>query len=82
DYWYRSNGISTLRTRTPDGRDVRTIGASNFAGQEVDLTATYEVTKNLKVQTGYSHFFAGQYLVDTGPHSDADFGYVMTTLSF
>jgi hypothetical protein len=82
DFWYRSNGYSTLRTKTPDGRDVRTIGAGNFAGQEIDLTATYELTKNLKVQTGYSHFFAGDYLVDTGPHSDADFAYVMTTLSF
>jgi hypothetical protein len=82
DFWYRSNGISTLRTKTPDGRDVRLIGARNFAGQEIDLTATYEITKNLKFQTGYSHFFAGDYLVDTGPHSDADFGYVMTTLSF
>jgi hypothetical protein len=82
DYWYRSNGISTLRTKTPDGRDVRTIGASSFAGEEVDLTATYEFNKFFKVQTGYSHFFAGQYLVDTGPHSDADFGYVMTTFTF
>ena len=52
DFWYRSNGISTLRTRTPDGRDVRTIGARNFAGQEIDLTATYECTKNVKVQVG------------------------------
>lgn len=82
DYWYRSNGISTLRTKTPDGRDVRTIGASNFAGNEIDLTATYEVNKFLKLQAGYSHFFAGQYLADTGAHSDADFGYGMTTISF
>ncbi len=29
DYWFRANGISTLRTKTPAGRDVRTIGASN-----------------------------------------------------
>ena len=82
DFWYRSNGISTLRTRTPDGRDVRTIGARNFAGHEIDLTATYECTKNVKVQVGYSHFFAGDYLRDTGPDSDADFGYVMTTFNF
>ncbi len=47
DFWYRSNGFSTLRTRTPEGRDVRTIGARNFAGQEIDLTATYELNKNL-----------------------------------
>jgi hypothetical protein len=82
DFWYRSNGISTLRTKTPDGRDVRTIGASNFAGHEIDLTATYELNKFVKFQTGYSHFFAGRYLADTGADSDADFGYFMTTFSF
>jgi hypothetical protein len=82
DFWYRSNGISTLRTRTPDGLDVRTIGASNFAGHEIDLTASYELTKNVKLQVGYSHFFAGQYLADTGADSDADFAYVMTTFSY
>ncbi len=82
DYWYRSNGISTLRTKTPDGRDVRTIGASSFAGEEIDLTATYELTRNIKLQTGYSHFFAGAYLANTGTSSDADFGYVMSTFSF
>jgi hypothetical protein len=82
DYWYRSNGYSTLRTKTPDGRDVRTIGADNFAGNEVDFIATYEITKNIKVQAGYSHFFAGAYLADTGASSDADFGFLMTTFSF
>lgn len=82
DFWYRSNGYSTLRTKTPDGRDVRTIGADNFAGQETDAVISYDLTKNVKFQTGYAHFFAGQYLVDTGPHSDADFGFIMTTLTF
>jgi hypothetical protein len=82
DFWYRSNGISTLRTRTPDGRDVRTIGASNFAGHEIDLTATYNFNQFIKFQTGYSHFFAGEYLADTGPSDDADFAYFMTTFSF
>ena len=82
DYWYRSNGISTLRTTTPAGVDVRTINAGNFAGQEADFIASYDVTKNVKLQAGYAHFFAGDYLVDTGAHSDADFGYVMTTFQF
>lgn len=82
DYWYRSNGLSPLRTRTPDGRDVRTIGAPNFAGEEIDLTATYELTKNIKLQTGYSHFFTGAYLEATGPSSDANFGYGMINCTF
>lgn len=82
DYWYRSNGISTLRTKTPAGVDVRTIGASPFAGHEVDLTVSYEWRKNVKVQAGYSHFFAGAYLRDTGADDDADFGYLMTTFTY
>lgn len=81
-YWYRSNGFSTLRTQTPDGSDVRTIGARTFAGQEIDLTATYEFSENVKVQAGYSHFFAGAYLGDTGADSDADFAYIMTTFAY
>ena len=82
DYWYRSNGFSTLRTQTPNGTDVRTIGASSFAGHEIDFTATYEFSENVKVQAGYSHFFAGAYLSDTGADSDADFAYIMTTFSY
>ncbi len=82
DYWYRSNGFSTLRTRTPDGVDVRTIGARPFAGHEVDLTIGYDWRKNVKLQAGYSHFFAGDYLRDTGPADDADFGYIMITISY
>jgi len=81
DYWYRSNGISTLRTRTPAGADVRRIGADRFAGQELDLTLTWKPTKNLSFLVGYSHFFAGDYLADTGPSDDADFGYVQASFA-
>ena len=43
---------------------------------------SYEWKKNFKVQAGYSHFFAGDYLSDTGPSDDADFGYLMTSISY
>jgi hypothetical protein len=82
DFWFRSNGFSTLRILTPDGRDVRTIGARSFAGHEVGLKATYEFNANVKVQFGYSHFFAGAYLSDTGADSDADFASIMTTFAY
>ncbi len=82
DFWFRNNGISTLRTKTPDGRDVRTVGADNFAGHELDFIVSVEPIPHVKVSTGYSHFFAGQYLADTGSSDDADFGYVMTTFNF
>ena len=82
DYWFRSNGFSPLRTTTPDGRDVRSIGANNFAGHEIDLVAKWSPAAWLKIEAGYSHFFAGDYLRATGPHADADFGYIATTLNF
>jgi hypothetical protein len=82
DYWWRGSGLSPLRTRTPDGRDVRRIGASSFAGQEIDIVLKWAPTAWLKVEAGYSHFFAGDYLRDTGPHDDADFAYVMTPVKF
>ena len=82
DYWYRSNGFSTLRTKTPDGRDVRTIEASNFAGQELDFVVKWKPLKWLNIDAGYSHFFAGDYLHDTGASADADLGYVQTQILF
>lgn len=82
DYWFRSNGLSSLRTTTPDGRDVREAGAGRFAGQELDFVVSWSPARWLTVEAGYSHFFAGSYLRDTGADDDADFGYVMATVSF
>jgi hypothetical protein len=82
DFWYRSNGISTLRTVTPTGAGVRSVGASNFAGHEIDLACTYKANDWLSIFAGYSHFFAGDYLKDTGPSDDADFAWLQATVAF
>lgn len=74
DAWYRANGTTAVRPITP--------GADSFAGSEVDLTLTYKVNKNLSFMAGYSHFFAGGYLDDTGAGDDADFAYVQAQLDF
>ncbi len=77
DSWYRANGVATVRPLSPAARS-----ASNYAGSEVDLTLTYAATTWLSVEAGYSHFWAGDYLSDTGPSDDADFGYVQATVTF
>ena len=74
DAWYRANGTTMVRPITP--------GASSFAGSEADLTVTYAPKKWLSLQAGYSHFFAGSYLKDTGAHSDGDFVYTQVTIKF
>lgn len=74
DAWYRANGVTAVRPITP--------GADSYAGSEVDLTLTYKMNKNLSFMAGYSHFFAGDYLDDTGAGDDADFAYVQAQIDF
>ncbi|MCP5557048.1 MAG: alginate export family protein [Verrucomicrobiaceae bacterium] len=74
DAWYRVNGTTQVRDISP--------GADKFRGSELDLTAAYKVNKNLSFLVGYSHFFAGSYLSDTGAGDDADFGYAQVQINF
>lgn len=55
---------------------------STHVGDEVDLTVNYKFNDSLNVLVGYSHFFAGKYLAQTGANDDGDFMYVQTVLSF
>jgi hypothetical protein len=77
DSWYRANGVATVRPLTPVAR-----AASNYAGAEADIAVSYALSKNVNLEGGYSHFFAGDYLSDTGASDDANFAYFQTTITF
>jgi len=77
DVWYRANGVTAVRPLTPAAQ-----AADSYAGSEVDVLVTWAVNKYFTVEAGYSHFFAGEYLEDTGASDDADFAYVQATLTF
>jgi len=77
DVWYRSNGLTAVRPLDASARSAR-----SYQGSELDFILTWDVMKNIQLQGGYAHFFAGSYLEDTGAHDDANFGYVMATLKF
>jgi hypothetical protein len=77
DVWYRANGVTAVRPLTPAAR-----AASNYAGAEVDFLITWSVNQHLQFEGGYSRFFAGQYLDDTGSGDDANFGYLQAKLTF
>ena len=70
---YYSVARAVVRTAT---RDV-----DDHLGNEVDLTADYKFNDYLNMGLGYSHFFSGDYLRDTGANDDADFFYVQTTIT-
>lgn len=80
DAWFRANAATPVRG--VGARNTLRDRAGNFAGQEIDFTATYPLAKWVKLHGGYSHFFAGQYLHDTGPAADADFFYLQTVFQF
>ena len=53
-------------------------------GQEIDITVKYKLFRNFGVVAGYSHFFAGDFVEDTGNDLErgVDFMYLQTTLKF
>jgi hypothetical protein len=56
--------------------------ADDYVGAEIDLHVKIKVDANLTVWFGYSHFFTGEFLDDTGPDDDADFLFLQLTMDF
>ena len=74
DAWYNA-GLGAIRNA--GGQDV-----NSRVGSELDITVNYPLNKKLVVVGGYSHFFTGKYISQTGTHVDADFAFLMTKLTF
>lgn len=62
--------------RKADAGDAREIGS------EIDLTATCKINRNTTVSAGYSHFFAGDFIKESGPSEDIDFLYASAQYTF
>ena len=57
-------------------------GTDREVGQEIDLTLTYRFDRHLIGELGYSHFFAGDFLEETGESDDIDFVYLQLQYTF
>lgn len=71
--WFNA-GQAVIRPATP--------GAGRTVGHEIDLLAGWKASERLHVLAGYSHFFAGSFVDDSGADDDADFFYMQTALKF
>ena len=78
DAWYNA-GLGTVRPAA--GTDV-----DPYVGSEIDVTAKYTVPllndTKLALLAGYSHFFTGDYVDDTGSNEDADFVFLQGRVAF
>jgi hypothetical protein len=74
DAWYNTKG-KVIR-RDPTGE------ADDYVGDELDVVIRYVVNKRITLEGGYAHFFAKDYVEDTGSGDDCDWFYAQTVVSF
>jgi Alginate export len=57
-------------------------GESKDVGSEIDLTVTYKISRETTAWAGYSHFFAGDFIEESGPDEDINFAYASIQYTF
>ncbi len=62
------------------GRRDRLGNSGDCVGHEWEARIRYQWTKRIELELGYSHFFQGPFVENTGPADDSDFFYVQTTI--
>ena len=84
DGWYLANGgLASARPVTGSGtKAANDYKNSDELAQEVDLTVSYDLYKNVKVLAGYSYFAAGNWIEQNISDTDTNYGYLQTTVTF
>ena len=77
-YWLASDNDAWVNAKrhAPDGH------SGDFVGQELELRVRYRIDPRVELEAGYSHFFPGSFVGNTGPADDGDLFYVQTTIRF
>ncbi|MFZ2385404.1 MAG: alginate export family protein [Candidatus Omnitrophota bacterium] len=75
DAWYNSSG-TVLRTRPARGK------CSSYVGSEASVRFYYDFGKNIKFESGYAHFFPGDYVCNTGSAGGADWMYSQLAIKY
>ncbi len=78
DGWYLANATLASATRPTGGYDTR----DDELAQEVDLTVSYDLYKNVKILAGYSYFAAGDWIENNIGDTDTNWAYLQTTVTF
>jgi hypothetical protein len=81
DFFYQVNQVP----RTTGGYGIHPQNGS-FAGQELDLIATYQLAAFVQFQAGFGHYFTGAYVNQTfqtlGGAHDANWVYIQALVTF
>lgn len=77
DGWYLSGAVPAVAR--PAGGFA---SDNNNLAQEVDLTVSYSLYKNVQILAGYSFFSPEDWIKDTISDTDTQWGYIQTTVTF
>ena len=69
-------GVGNGIQRADGGSDA------GFIGSELDLLLNWQIDRHTAAYFGYSHFFAGDFIDESGPGEDIDFLYAAITYTF
>lgn len=83
DGWYLASGAlatggGSAGATTRSGYDT----SDDELAQEVDLTISYDLYKNVKILAGYSYFAAGDWIENNIGDTDTNWAYLQTTVTF
>jgi hypothetical protein len=88
DSFYNVAGVARGGTAQTPGTGYGTNpGYSSFVGTEIDIVASYAVTRFAQVEAGFGHFFTGDYIQQSLSNpafgsQDANFAYAQINLNF
>jgi hypothetical protein len=68
--------LSGALVRGDNGSDA------SYVGNEFDAVFTWQIDRHISAYLGWAHFFAGDFISQTGPSKDVDFLYASVTYTF
>ncbi len=80
--FWRASSADALYNAGGNVSRTGALGASRKVGDEVDLTFKYKFSRHLVGLLGYSHFFAGEFIGESGANDDIDFFYTQFKYTF
>jgi len=75
DFFWRASGRDALYNKSAGILRPGNTTTERYVGAETDLLVNYSCTRHFLGYAGYSHFFPGDFIRETGKHSQSDFLY-------
>jgi hypothetical protein len=81
-FFWRAEDEDALYSAAGAVSRAGSAGSSNWLGAELDLLVRYQFDVHTALLAGYSHFFTGDFLQESGRGRDIDFAYWILQYTF